>query len=104
MEPITIDIGVNTALTVDLSEFNFDGIEKVVFTIKNYIRPNAPVVIERELSSATIYEIIISPEESLQLREGAVYDFDKILLDGRRYKNGENGKVLLRFGVGDSIE
>ena len=103
MEDIRIDIGVCTALTIDLTEFDFTGIEKVIFTIKNYASVSVPPIVEREYTTAQIYNEIISPAESLQLKAGAVYDFDIVLTNGKRFKETDNGKIILRKGVGDCI-
>lgn len=100
METITIDVGVYTALLVDLTEFEFDGVEKVIMTIKNFPETTLPVIVEREYTEAKVYADAITPEESLKLRYGAVYDFNKVLTDGKRYKVGSNGKIELRTGCG----
>ena len=104
MDNMRIDVGVYTSITIDLSEFDLTYIEKVILTIKNYPDVKSEPVIEREFSESKAHVITITPEESLKLTENACYDFDKITLSGERYKITENGKVVLRKGVGDCIE
>ena len=98
MSSIRIDIGVYTALNVDLSGFDFNGIEKVVLTVKNKYSQNALIV--REFTEPGVKTITITPEESTLLDSGAQYDFNIITTDGKRYKNGENVSIMLRRGVG----
>lgn len=100
MDMIRIDAGVHTALLVDLTEFDFTDVEKVILTIKNSTEVNAPALIEREFTEPKIYNEIITPQESLLLCRTAVYDFNKVLTDGTRYKVGDNGKIDLRDGCG----
>lgn len=104
MQDIRIDIGVCTALSINLSDVNFTGIKEVVFTVKNFADINSPVIIERRFTEPKAHEIIITPEESVKLRPNAQYDFDAVLADDRRVKLTENGGVILRRGVGDCIE
>lgn len=104
MQDIRIDIGVCTALSINLSDVNFTGIKEVIFTVKNFADINSPVIIERRFTEPKVHEIIITPEESVKLRPNAQYDFDAVLADDRRVKLTENGGVILRRGVGDCIE
>lgn len=104
MKKIKIDVGVYTALEVDLTDYNFTGVDKVVLSIKNYLTLGAKIIIEREFYEAKKYEIIITPEESKQLIKGACYDFDKIMEDGKRYKETELGMIELVEVVGVSNE
>lgn len=103
METITIDVGVYTPLRLDLTNYDFTGIEKLVFTIKNLLTDEEPVV-TREFTESKEYNITISPEESRKLLSTAQYDFDEIMEDGKTYKASENGEIRLRFGVGDCDE
>lgn len=104
MKDIRIDIGICTALDVDLSAVDFTGIQKVVFTVKNYPTPDAPEIIEREFTEAGVHEIVITPEESMALKMTAEYDFCTVLADGKRFKMTDNGKIVLRKAVGDCID
>lgn len=104
MKDIRIDVGVCTVLNINLADVDFAGIEKVIFTVKNFASYKAPVIIEREFTEAKIHEVIIKPEESIKLTDSAVYDFDMVLVDGTRQKMTDNGKVVLRKGVGDCID
>ena len=104
MEKIRIDVGVNTALSIDCTQFDFTGVLKVVFTIKNDPSINAPVIVEREFIKPEKYNVIITPEESLAIGSNAVADINKILVDGRRYKISDNYNIVLRKGVGDAFE
>jgi hypothetical protein len=104
MKDIRIDVGVCTVLNVNLADVDLAGIEKVIFTVKNYASFKDEAIIEREFTEAKIHEVIIKPEESIKLKDGAVYDFNKVLTDGTRQKMTENGKVVLRRGVGDCVD
>ena len=104
MKDIRIDIGLCTALDIDLSSVDFTGIEGVIFTIKNYPDPNSPEVIERVFTEPGIHNVVITPEESLMLKTTAEYDFCTILADGRKFKLTDNGKVVVRKAVGDCVD
>ena len=104
MKDIRIDVGVCTALSINLENIDFTGIERIILTVKNLPGFRSEAIIEREFTEAKIYEIIITPEESIKLLDNAVYDFNKILVDGTRQKMTDNGKVILRRGVGDCID
>ena len=104
MKDIRIDIGLCTALDIDLSSVDFTGIEGVIFTIKNYPDPNSPEVIERVFKEPKIHNVVITPEESLMLKTTAEYDFCTILADGRKFKMTDNGKVVVRKAVGDCVD
>ena len=104
MQNIRVDIGVCTALDVDLSTVDFTGIKEVVFTIKNYPTPEAPEIVERRFTEPRVHDVVITPEESLALTITAEYDFTMILTDGKKFKMTDNGKVTLRKAVGDSID
>lgn len=104
MQNIRIDAGVYTSLRIDLSKVDFTGAKKVVFTIKNFPEVTSPEIVEREFTEPKVYNIVITPEESINLTTTAEYDFDIILDDDSRYKLTENGKIILRRSVGDDIE
>lgn len=104
MQKIRIDIGVCTALDIDLSTIDFTGIDKVIFTVKNYPTPEAPEIIERVFTEPKVHSIVITPEESLQLKTTAEYDFCTVLRDGKRFKLTDNGRIELRKAVGDCID
>lgn len=104
MKDIRIDVGVCTALDIDLSSVDFTGIKEIVFTVKNITAADAPEIIERVFTEPKVHEIVISPEESLALKSTAEYDFDMIREDGKRFKLTDNGKVVLRKAVGDCID
>ena len=100
MKTIIIDVGVYTAIDIDLTEFDFTGIEKLILTAKNSTDTESPVVFQREYTEPIIINEIITPKESLLLRRGAVYDFISVLVDGKGYKESSNGSISLREGVG----
>ena len=104
MDKIRIDVGVDTLLQVDLTGVNFEGVEKVIFTVKNFLSVNEEPVIEREFNKASIHDMYISAEESVRLQESAEYDFQKVLTTGKRVKISDNGKIELRRSVGDKID
>lgn len=102
MDDIRVDVGVYTTLDVDLTQFDFTGVNKVVFTVKNGLDPSFRVVLEKEFEENKVHQINITPEESRRMKDGAVYDFNMILSDGKRHKVGDNGKIILRRGVGNA--
>lgn len=102
MQQIRIDVGVYTALEIDLSGFDFTGIKKLILTAKNSPLETSAVLFEREYTEAKVYTEYITPEESKKLVNGAVYDFVKELTDGKRLKMGDNGKIELRKGCGQN--
>lgn len=104
MEFITVDVGVYTALQIDLSEFDFTDIEEVIFTIKNKPVPEETIIVERTFNSSGVYDIVISPEESVLLTDGAMYDFNAVYIDGNRFKISENGRIILRPCVGCCLD
>lgn len=100
METIYIDYGLHTAVTIDLSEFDFEGVEKVVLTAKKYVGNSLVTILVREYTSANSYVEIITPEES-KLFDGEVYyDFIAFMESGQVYRASEVGKMELRKGVG----
>ena len=104
MQDIRIDVGVDTILEVDLSEVDFLGISKIVFTVKNTPNIKCEPIIEREFTEAKVHFVKITAEESVKLTESAQYDFQKVLVDGTRTKITDNGKVTLRWGIGDKLD
>lgn len=102
MQQIRIDVGVYTALEIDLSGFDFTGVKKVILTAKNSPVETSDVLFEREYTEAKVYTEYITPEESAKIVSGAVYDFNKELVNGKRLKMGDNGKIELRRGVGNA--
>ena len=104
MKDIRIDVGVHTAISINLANFDFAGIDSVIFTVKNDASYKSDAIIERAFTEAKLYEVLIEPEESIRLTHDAVYDFNAVLVDGSRRKITNNGKVILRMSVGDCIE
>lgn len=102
MQQIRIDVGVYTALEIDLSGFDFTGVKKLILTAKNRPEKNSKVLFEREYTEAKVYTEFITPEESEKIVDNAVYDFVKELNDGKRLKVGDNGKIELRRGCGQN--
>ena len=101
MNALRIDVGVHTILHVNLTDVDFSDIEKIVFTIKNSNDLKASVIVEKVFTELGFYEVIITPSESLNLKEGALFDFNQVLKDGTRYKISNTGKIILRKGVGE---
>lgn len=102
MDSICIDIGVYTSLEIDLSEFDFSGVEKLVMTGKNTFSND--VVFEREFRTAEIHVVTITPQESVRLAQNCEYDFNVVTQDGKQYKATENGAIVLREGCGRCSE
>lgn len=101
MNALRIDVGVHTILHVNLTDVDFTDIEKIIFTIKNSDDLKAPVIVEKVFKEPGFYEVIITPSESLKLKEEALFDFNQVLKDGTRYKISNTGKIILRKGVGE---
>lgn len=104
MQDIRIDVGVDTLFEADLSAVSIGDGEKVIFTIKNEPSIKTEPVVEREFAESKVYQIKISAEESLCIRNKAVYDFQQVLADGTRIKITNNGEIQLRYGVGDKLD
>ena len=104
MEDIRVDVGVDTLLHVDLSEFDFLGVDCIIFTIKNVVTVKAEPIVERHFYDAKVHDLIITANESAKLKNGAQYDFQKLLLDGTRIKISDNGNITLRMAVGDKVD
>lgn len=102
MERILVDVGVHTQLEVDLSDFDFNGIKKVIMTGKN--ASGGDVIFERDFSKPDKYIISIKPAESQKIDDTGEYDFDIITTDDKRYKITDNGKIVLRRGCGQCSE
>lgn len=98
MDKITIDIGVHTLLLIDLTDYDFTDVEKIILTIKNSLTETA--IIEREFSTAQLHRVVIMPDESRMLKQGAIYDFNRVNKSGERFKEGDNGQIILRRGCG----
>ena len=100
METIYIDYGLHTAVTIDLSEFDFAGVDKVVLTAKKYIGNSRVTILVREYASADTYVEIITPEESKSFDGNVYYDFIAFMSLGQVYRASDVGKMVLRKGVG----
>lgn len=99
MNALQIQTGVYTPITVDLSEFDFNGIASVLLTLKNGVNSADPAVVQRSFTEKKTYYEVITPAESLRLKNGAVYDAAVIRADGKMYKLCENRAVELERGV-----
>ena len=102
MEKLRIDYGVATPLQVDLSDFDFTGIAKVTLTLKNSTNRDDAIIAERDFATAAVHQTVITAAESLLLKPGAVYDITLTTTGAVPVvcKNGENGIIELRKGVG----
>jgi hypothetical protein len=107
MKDITIDVGVDTAITIDLQNTEASATCPIIFTIKNAPFARTRAVVRREFTTAAIHTIYVTAEESAELQDNAEYDFSKRTegLDGkvRTFKITDNGKIRLRRGVGGGI-
>lgn len=102
---IRVDVNVYTPIQVDLADFDFTGVSKLIMTFKNVDSetnyPDERVLFTKEFTSPGVYIVDITPIESMLLEDGCVYDFTVVTTDGRGYKNGGNEKITLRRGVGE---
>lgn len=100
METIYIDYGLYTRFTVDLSEVDFNGVDKLVLTAKSYTGANERIVFVSEYTSADNYVEVITPEQSKLFGGTVFYDFIAFMTSGEVYKASDVGKMVLRKGVG----
>ena len=100
METIYIDYGLYTPITVDLSEFDFDGVKKLVLTAKKYFGNSSITILVREYTKSDIYIETITPEESKLFGGDVFYDFIAFMDSDKVYKASEIGKMILKKGVG----
>lgn len=101
METIYIDYGLYTQFSVDLSDFNFNGVEKLVLTVKRYIGANTRTIFVREYTSSDKHIEVITPEESKLFDGGRIrYDFIAFMTSGEVYRASDVGEMRLRKGVG----
>ena len=104
MDDVRLDVGLYTHFVIDCSQVDFTGIEKLIFTVKNSTGLKDPPVIRREFTAGGLQDVYITPEESIQVKNNAFWDVDKVLTNGQQYKMTDNGRVVLRFGVGECID
>lgn len=100
MKDIEINVGLHTDLYFDLSKVDFAGIESIILTIKNLASIESPVIVEREFTSSGKHKVTITPEESILLEKGAVYDLTEVREDGTTYPCSKIGRVVLEKRVG----
>jgi hypothetical protein len=98
MKTIRIDVGLNTAVKFKLQEKHFEGAKTVIFAIKNYLNEDEYVV-KREFSSPGEYVVVITPEESLKLKNCAKYGFGIRLYNEKDFRLTLNGGIELSRGV-----
>lgn len=100
MKTIYIDYGLYTPITIDLSEFDFTDVDKVVLTAKTYIGNRLTTILLREYKTAEVHVETITPLESKLFKGDVSYDFIAYMKSGEVYKVSEVGKMVLRKGVG----
>ena len=100
METIYIDYGLHTRFNVDLSEVDFEGIDKLVLTVKSYTGVIESTIFVREYTSADNYVEVVTPDESKLFDCKVYYDFIAFMTSGEVYKASDVGKMVLRKGVG----
>ena len=100
METIYIDYGLYTQFTVDLSEVNFDGVDKIVLTAKKYVGTTQITILQKEYTSSSEYVEVVTPEESKSFDGVVHYDFIAFMTSGEVYRASDVGKMVLRKGVG----
>ena len=104
METLVIDYGVYTTLEFDFTEFDFTGIKEVVWTVKKRPNPNDKVLFSRSFTQPNVYLVKITPEESKLLDDKCnYYDYMVINDHDECSKNGENGEIIVRRGVGQCL-
>ena len=100
METIYVDYGLHTPITVDLSEFDFTGVDKVVLTAKKDVCNNLITILVREYTEANVYTEVVTPEESKLFNGTVYYDFIAFMSSGEVYRASDVGRMILRKGVG----
>ena len=100
METIYIDYGLYTPININLSEFNFEGVDKLVLTAKKYTGNNLTTILVKEYTSSNNYIETITPEESKLFGGTVYYDFIAFMTSGEVYRASDIGKMVLRKGVG----
>lgn len=100
MEEIVLYENVYTGLTFYLGNFDFTGIQKVIFTIRNSLKESSEPIIIKEFTESKNHNILITPEETNKIINNAYYDFNEILDDGSRLKILETGRVIKKPSVG----
>lgn len=100
---LIIDKNLYTSLQINVSdEVDFTYIKKIVFTIKNNLKSKP--VLTFDIYESGEHTLEITPEQSEKLNKNAVYDFDIITTDNKRYKITENENIVIREGVGSSYD
>ena len=102
MEEIYIDYLLHTPINIDLSDFDFTGVEKIVLTEKKYMNNKKYTVLVKEFTEAKIYTVTVTPEESKRFDGDVRYDFIAFMTNGEVYKVSDVGVMVLREGVGTS--
>lgn len=102
MEQIYVDYLLHTPITIDLSEFDFTGVSKVVLTAKKYMYNKKYTLLVKEFTEPKIYTVTVTPEESKRFDGDVYYDFISFMTNGEVYKASDVGKMVLRKGVGTS--
>ena len=100
METIYIDYLLHTPITINLLDFDFEGVDKLVLTAKRYINGNATTILVKEYTSPDIYGEVVTPEESKLFGDAVFYDFIAFMTTGEVYRVSDVGKMVLRKGVG----
>ena len=90
--------GVYTNFCVNVAEGAMTGTQKIIMTFKK--RYGGRVLFTREITTEGTSYFQITPEEASLVRNHAVYDFDKILEDGRRFQMHCVGRIFVQQGVG----
>lgn len=100
---IVVDRGLYTSIKISIpQDIDFTYIEKIVFTLKNNYKDKPIIVFD--MFKAGEYNLEITPEQSKLIKSCAVYDFDLITIDNKRYKITETSNILLRDGVGNCYD
>ena len=94
--------GVNTQYCVNIPTGAMKGTTKIIMTFKN--RVNGELLFTREYTSEGKNYDVITAEEAELVQNNAMYDFDKILIDGRRFRMHCPGRIQIQYGIGGTSD
>lgn len=96
---MTVVKNANTQFCVTIPDNSLVGTQKIIMTFKNSVDDETPLFTREYTSTGKQYDFI-KPEEASFLKNNAVYDFVKVLLDGRIFRMNCGGRINVETGVG----